>query len=83
MCGTILTCALRSYSYLLAVYSKHLSYLAPSNNYSYYSYLLALAIAAIDVLVSNYYSHCKNFIILIFVGCYPQQKLFTDEISAP
>ena len=47
MGGTILTHALRSYGYLLAVYSncKHLSYLASSNNYSYFSYLLAIAIA--------------------------------------
>ena len=49
MGGTILTCALRSYSYLLA--SKHLSYLhvASSNNYSYCSYLLA-----IDIATHNY-----------------------------
>ena len=40
-----------------------------------------LAIAAIDFSVSNYYLHHKNFIYLIFVGCYSRQKFFTSENS--
>ena len=91
MGGAILTCTLCSYSYLLAVY-QNLSYLASSNNYSYccqlstsYSYsqtYVWFAIVAIHFSVPNYYSHCKSFIELIFVGCYPQRKFFTCEISA-
>ena len=46
--------ALHSYMLpILVVYSKHLIYLASSSNYSYCSYLLAIAIATRMV------SHCS------------------------
>ena len=36
------TCITQLYIYLIAVYSKHLNYLASSNNYSYCGYLLGI-----------------------------------------